>query len=126
MKNFLAKKGLGWYFTAVAVILNLLGVILYGVSRENTSSAIIVLLVFAMATGVAVALKHFKFTEYVPFILSVIPFALTVAILLENVTQIWFKNNVVGLSSTIIPAVVFMALATILSACAVVSKHEKD
>ena len=126
MNSFFANKGLGFWFTVAAVILNLIAVILYGVSRENVTGVITALLVSAIIVGVIVAFKHFRFTEFLPFVLSAIPLAMAVFILLDNISQIWFKNNVVGLSATIIPAIVFMALATVSSAAALVCSHEQE
>ena len=126
MKNFFAKKSWGFYCIAVAVVLDLLACILYGISRENNTGAIIILLVFAMVTGVIVAVKPFKYTEYVPFVLTAIPFGLITYILIENISQIFFKNNVIGISGTFITSFVLIILAMVACAVSLVVKHEKE
>lgn len=126
MKDFFAKKSIGFYFTAAAIVLSLLACILYGVSRENVNAAIIVLLAFAMVTGVIVAVKPIKYAEAVPFVLTAIPLGFATYILIENISQIFFKNNVIGLSGTFVTSFVFIALAAVVSAVSLVVRQEKE
>ncbi len=125
VKGFISKKGLGFYFEIAALVLSLIGCILYGVSRENDSAAVIVLLIIGMVVSLVVAIKPIKYVEYVPFILITAATAVTVEILLENVAQIMFKNNMLGISATFIPALVFIVLGMICSALAVGFRQEK-
>lgn len=125
MKNFLDKKSFGFYLTVATVVLGLLACILYGVSRENKEISVILLLVFAMAFGVLVLVKPFTFTEYLPFVLSAASTGIMFKILLDNLADIFAKNNVIGLSGTFVASLVFVVLAMIVSACSVVFKQEK-
>lgn len=126
MKNFLAKKGIGFYFTAAAVVLGLIGVILYGVSRENVSVAVTVLLVLAVATGAVVAVKPFKFTEFVPLAFGIVSFGMLLVILLDNIAEIAFKNNMLGLSGEFVAGLIFIVLALIGFVGGLVAKQEKE
>lgn len=125
MKEFIEKKGLGFWFVAAAVICDLLGCILFGVSRENVSTLAVVFLALAAVAGAVVVVKPFKFTEFVPFVLTAAATGLIAYVLIENISQIFFKNNVIGLSGTFVCSVVFVVLGMLASAAAIVLKQEK-
>ncbi len=125
VKEFFAKKGVGFYLTVATAVLSLLGCILFGVSRENKFVAPVVLLILALVACCVVAVKPFFLTEYLPLVFTAIPAGMIIVILLNNVADIFAKNNMLGLSGTFVTSVVFVVLAMIVSALATVFKQEK-
>lgn len=125
MNTFFARKSVGFYATAVAVVLGIVALCLFATSRENNSSAIVGLLVAGVICSTLVGVKHFKLTEYIPLILNSIALAMIFRVLLDNLADIFAKNNVLGLSSGFIASMVFCLLATAGSVVAVICNHEK-
>ena len=124
--EFIGKKSVGFYCAIAAVILNLIGCILYGVSRENVNALVIVFLAIATAVSIVVAIKPFKYIEFISFGLSAAAVGITLYLLLGNIAEIMFKNNVIGLSATFIPAFVFIVLGGVSAALAAILKQEKE
>ena len=126
MNKISNKKGVGFYSTLIATVCSLLACLLYSISRENVSEMVTYLLAAAVVAGAIVALVPFKCAEYVPFALNAVPFGLMTYILIENISQIFFKNNVIGISVTFIAAFAFMVVAMITSSVSLVADHKKD
>lgn len=126
MKEFFAKKSIGFYLTMAAAVCGIIAVSLFAASRENKDgAAIIALLAIAIVCSAAIAVRHFTLTEYVPLVLNAAATGLIFVVLLNNIADIFAKNNVIGLSAGFIVSIVFCFLATIASCAAVICKHEK-
>ena len=126
IKDFIGKKSVGFYMTVAAAVLSLSACILFGVSRENKQVAIVVLLALAIVACGMVAVKPFFLTEFLPLVFTAVSTGMILVVLLNNLADIFAKNNVVGLSGTFIASLVFAALAMIVSALAAIFKQEKN
>ena len=71
MKKFISNKGIGFYLLLVASILSFISAILFSTCREGKETWVIVLSVIAGIIALLVSFKRFKFTEYIPLIVSV-------------------------------------------------------
>ena len=125
MKTFFAKKSVGFYATAAAAVLGIIAVILFATSRENNSTAIVGLLAAGLVCSALIAVKHVKLTEYIPLVLNAVALGMIFKVLLDNLADIFAKNNVLGLSSGFIASMIFCLLAAVGSIVAVICKHEK-
>lgn len=123
--KFLAKKSTGFYASVLAAIFGIIAVCMFAPARENNNTAIVVVLIVAIICSALIAVKHFALTEYIPLVLNAVALAFIFNVLLHNLADIFAKNNVIGLSTGFITAIIFCALATIASIVAVIGKHEK-
>lgn len=125
-KEFFAKKSAGFYATVLAVILGIVAVSVFSASRESDGeTAIIWLLVAAIVCSAFVAVIHIPLTEYVPLALYAIAAALVLILFLNNMADIFAKNNVLGLSTEFVVSMVFCVLAMVSSCVSVICGHEK-
>ncbi len=126
MKNFLSNKGLGFYASALAVILSAISAICYGVCVENNYSLPLIFTIITAVLALLICVKNIKFTSYVPFITSALAFGFFFFRLLNNLADIMAKNDMDGISFLFIFAMVLSFLALICTAISVCAKHEKE
>lgn len=119
------KKSTGYIFLICSIVFNVAAAILFGISRENKSTAIVVLLVLAAVIGIASLIKHLPLTEYLSLALVAVAGGLLVVVFLGNMADIFAKNNVIGLSGAFIASLVTVVLSMITSCGAVIAKMEK-
>lgn len=119
------KKSAGYIFLICSIAFNLAAAILFGISRENKSAAIVVLLALAAAVGILSLIKYLPLSEYVVVALAAVAGGMLVVVFLGNMADIFAKNNVVGLSGKFITSLVFVVLSMISSCGAAITKVQK-
>lgn len=94
IKEFLAKKGFGFYWSVASLLFGLIGFIVYTARGGNgyspLSQTAIILYVFALITNGAILYKDFKVGAFVPYILYIVTFG----VLLNS--EMVFITNVIG------------------------------
>lgn len=126
IKEFFSKKSLGTYFLLAGAIISVIYAIVYGVSRENAGSWMLLFPILAAVLAIALSFFRIRYLEYIPFVLSIVSLSLAVFVLLDNLADIFAKNNVLGLSGAFIFALVLAIIGTLCFALSTIFKLDKE
>ncbi|MBQ9265671.1 MAG: hypothetical protein IJ186_01165 [Bacilli bacterium] len=130
IKNLLAKKAIGFYVSAAAMVLAILTVLLYGVRGGNSyspvSSLAVWMFVIGIVTNCAILVKDFKFGAYIPFIFYLVGFGV-----LFNTEMLFISNVLMDIDGNTFDAlyiIIFILLILTLatSFAATIMKLEKE
>ncbi len=113
VKKFLATKGTGWYFSAVACVLAIITLLVYTIRGGNSYSPVSGAAVATLAIGIVLNLgvlyKDFKVGAFLPFILYVV----TLGILL-NSEMLFVSNVFTGIDNNVLDVAFIVFILTLV------------
>ena len=115
-------------FSVLSVICGLLAiaaalVYAFSVSRDH-SPIIIAAMALAGVCSLILSRKKLPFTEYIPFVLTLVSLSIFIRLAFDEISDILSKNNMNGLSITWIASAVLILLAGIVSGICTVAADE--
>lgn len=113
MKEYLANKAVGFYLTAAAAVLALVGIFVYGTVMYKFTPVYILLAAAVVAEIVSVVMKKQVFCEVIPIINAVLTASAAVWSAMVMVNQIGYVIASLDPISTITTYIVYLAVAIV-------------
>ena len=130
IKQFFAKKTVGYYLFLGAALMALLAVIVYsargGDVLTKLSVAVIILFVAGLVINIAMAIKDIKPLEIVPFVLYLAALFVFIDSEIDFLGNVFMGIDGNTLDGALIFAVVAGVLAVGLGMASAIMKHEKE